>query len=123
MAGAIATMVLGCDDASGAGTYGLTAGSRSRHNLDLHDGYIGRCDTGNDRFRDTPPHTRTTDMGRFRTLLARSGSPARVRVGCRRKIEMTPGARNSAKFIDLFDGVFVLEVDLDTTDSEPANNE
>ena len=29
--------------------------------------YAGRCDpAGNDRFRDTPPRARTTDMGRLR---------------------------------------------------------
>ena len=66
--------------------------------------YVGDPETGEPR--DVPAHEHHIwHVDRVRSLVADKAAPASFFCG---------GSRNSSRFIGLFDGVFVLEVDLDT---------
>lgn len=73
-------------------------------NGDTDLAYQGDPETG--EATDTAVHEHHIwDVGRVRALVAEQHEPVTFFCG---------GSRNFSKFIELFDGVFVLEVDLDT---------
>ncbi|RYU14148.1 AAA family ATPase [Nocardioides iriomotensis] len=74
-------------------------------NGDTDLAYQGDPETG-EPANGTPSHFHHIwDVDKVRALVADQGEPVTFFCG---------GSRNFSKFVDLFDGVFVLEVDLDT---------